>query len=363
MMKFTGRVLVFMTLLAILLLPLQAAHAHGMDKALMEGRVIFGSSYTLKDGESISGGLVIIGGSALLESGSTLYGDLVVIGGSSTIQQGASISGAVVTIGGSLTVDTEVMGDVIIIGGPAQLQENARVRGNLVTIGGPVQKAEGARVDGEIIDNPTPPERPNVDVPLPIVPNTPNIDVSFNPLWEAFWLLARSFGYGLLAMLIVLFLPQQTRRVSDAVVRQPLNMGGIGLLSYILFVVVLVALALFSILIITLLLTVPLIVVVGLVMGAAMAFGWIALGTEVGSRIIGMFNLDWPLPVSAGLGTFIMTLVADGIGFIPCVGWIAPVILTMLGVGAVAMTRFGTQPATFIVTPAEAEYVPPAEMP
>jgi hypothetical protein len=185
--------------------------------------------------------------------------------------------------------------------------------------------------------------------------------MSVNPFWEAFWLFMRSLGYGLLAMLVVLFLPQQTRRVAEAAVRQPLNMGGMGLLTYILLIVLIVALALFSILIITLLLTIPLLLIVGLIFGAAMAFGWIALGTELGSRFAGMFNREWPMPLNALIGTFLMTLVADGIGFIPCVGWVAPVLLTLLGLGAVTMTRFGTKSLPFTATLAPVESVPPTE--
>jgi hypothetical protein len=352
--------LMMLTLLAVSLLPAQAVLAGGFDAPTRNGGITVGSSFVLQEGETLTGGMVVVGGSALLESGSTFYGDLVVIGGSSTLEKGADVNGAVVNIGGSLSVDTEVKGDVIVIGGPTQLQSNARVRGDLVTLGGPVQKAEGARVDGEMIDNPTPPTRPDrPEINLPS--GTPRFDVETNPLWEAFWLFARSVGYGLLALLIVLFLPQQTRRVADSVVRQPFVAGGMGILTYILFVVVFVALGLFSILIVTLFLTVPLMVMVGLLLGAAMAFGWIALGTEVGTRLVGMFNREWPLPASAALGTFLMTLVADGVGFIPCVGWVVPFVLTLLGVGAVTLTRFGTKPILLDGIQAGAGTVPPAE--
>ena len=360
MNKFTKHLFVLLALLGLVLLPMQAAHADGLAIPFKDGGVIIGSSYSLAEGETLTGGLVVIGGSALLETGSIFYGDLVVIGGSSTIKKGAEVNGAVVTIGGSSTIDTEIKGDVVSIGGPTQLQENTHIRGDLVTIGGPVQKAEGARVDGELIDNPTPPARP--ELPSANVPSTsPRFNIDANPFWEAFWLFVSSIGYGLLAMLIVLFLPQQTRRVSDAVVRQPLIAGGMGILTYILFVVVIVALALFSVLIITLVLTIPLIVIVSLVLGAGMAFGWIALGTEAGVRLIGLFNREWPLPVSAALGTFLITLVAGLFEFIACIGWVVPFVLTLLGVGAVLMTRFGTQPAGLTAAQAEAAFAPPAD--
>lgn len=352
--------LILLAVLTLALLPFQTVQGQGFENPQRDPGVIIGSSYILKSGETVSGGMVVIGGSAVLETGSTFFGDLVVIGGSTTLQEEAEVNGAVVTIGGSLTVNTEVKGDLVSIGGPTLLQETAHIRGDVITIGGPVQKTEGAQVDGELIDNPTPPMQPSQpEVNIPV--DSPRFDVDVNPFWEAFWLFARSVGYGVLALLIVLFLPQQTRRVADAAVRQPLMSGGMGVLTYILFIVVIVALALFSVLIITLILTIPLIVVVSLLLSAGMAFGWIALGTEVGVRLIGLFNREWPLPVSAALGTFLMTLVADGVGFIPCIGWMVPFILTLLAIGAVATTRFGTQAAAFTASQAEAEYVPPAE--
>lgn len=353
---------VMLVLLTLALLPLQAAQAQGLALPDRDGGVIIGSSYVLKDGETLTGGMVVIGGSALLEAGSIFYGDLVVIGGSSTIEEGAQVNGAVVTIGGSLTIDTEVKGDVVSIGGPTLLENNTHIRGDLVTIGGPVQKTEGAQVDGELIDNPTPPTRPDrPEVNIPVFDN-PRFDF-VNPFLEALGLLARSIGFGLFAGLIVLFLPEQTRRVSNAAMHQPLMAGGIGILTYILFIVVMVALALFSVLIITLLLTGPLLIIVPFVLAAGWAFGWFALGTEVGVRLIGLFNLEWPLPVSAVLGTFLLTLISGlfTFDFIICFGWVVPVFLSLLGVGAVAMTRFGTQMPSMTADQAEMEYVPPAD--
>jgi hypothetical protein len=353
-------------LLMLTLLPLQAVQAQGLGLPNRGGGVVIGSSYVLQDGETLSGGLVVIGGSALLESGSSFYGDLVVIGGSATLEEGAQVNGAVVTIGGSLSVDTEVKGDVVSIGGPTLLEENTHIRGDLVTIGGPVQRTEGARIDGQLVDNPTAPTRP--DQPAINIPAVPVVNSRFdflNPFWDAFWLLMRSIGYGLLAGLIVLFLPEHTRRVSEAAMRQPLRTSGMGLLTYILFVVVIVALGLFSLLLITLILTIPLMAVVVLLLGAGMAFGWIALGTEVGVRLVGLFKRELPLPASAVLGTFLLTLVSGlcTSDFIVCVGWMVPFFLTILGVGAVAVTRFGTQAVSIMAGQAEVEYVPPVDTP
>lgn len=359
-------VFILLALLILALFPLQAVQAQGLALPAQNGGVILGSSYVLQDGETLNGGLVVIGGSALLESGSSFYGDLVVIGGSATIEAGVQVSGAVVTIGGPLSLDTEIKGDVVSIGGPILLEKNTHIHGDLVTMGGPIQRMDGARIDGQLVDNPSAPARP--DRPAG---NSPAGPVSnphfglFDLFWDALWLLARSIGYGLLAGLIVLFLPEQTRRVSDAALRQPWMTSGMGLLTYILFVVVMVALGLFSLLLITLILTIPLMAVVVVLLGAGMAFGWIALGTEVGVRLVGLFKRELPLPASAVLGTFLLTLISGlcTSDFIVCVGWVVPFFLTILGVGAVALTRFGTQAAPITAGQAEAADVPPVDTP
>ena len=47
-----------------------------------------------------------------------------------------------------------------------------------------------------------------------------------------------------------------------------------------------------------------------------------------------------PAP-AAGLGTLLVWAVANGIAFIPCVGWLAPLVVGAVGLGGVLLTRFG----------------------
>jgi hypothetical protein len=177
-------------------------------------------------------------------------------------------------------------------------------------------------------------------------------------LGNLFGILGSAFALGGLAALVALFLPSQTRRVADAAIAQPWMSLGSGLLVYILFIAVIVALALFSVLIVTLLLTVPLLVLVPLVFSATVVYGWVAIGTEVGARLVAAFNREWPLPASAALGTFLMTLVVNALGLLACIGWVFPSLVALLGAGAVAATRFGTRPSMFPAKMAAAESVP-----
>jgi hypothetical protein len=134
-----------------------------------------------------------------------------------------------------------------------------------------------------------------------------------------------------------------------------------GLVSVLLFVTAIVALALFSILIVTMILTIPMIIALATVFAAAGIFGWIGMGTEIGQRLAIALKTEMPLPLAAGLGTFLLYFVANGIGFIPCIGWVVPTLLGLVALGAVFMTRFGTRPLAMTAIPAPVETNPPAE--
>ena len=332
-MKIAGKFAVLILLAALIFLPLQAVQAKG----LADGP-IFGENYTLKSGE-------------------TLNEDLVVFGGSVSIEKDAKVNGAIVLFGGSFTLDGEVSKDVVVMGGAVKLGAKAHIRGNLVTFGAPVDRDEGAKVDGDVINNPSRPDLPLIPSD-PSLPNVPRVVGNYtNPFLEALGVLVQSIVLALLAMLIALFLPIQMQRVSDGVVTQPFVSFGMGLLTLIMFIVVIVALALFSVFIITLFVTVPLIFVVSVLFTAGMVLGWLALGAEVGVRIAQMFKREWPLPLAAGLGVFLLNLVAN----IPCLGGILSSLLAFAGLGAVLLTRFGTRPAVLVATPAAVEVNPPAE--
>ena len=70
----------------------------------------------------------------------------------------------------------------------------------------------------------------------------------------------------------------------------------------------------------------------------------ISIGVEIGKRLEKGLNQEWALPVSAGIGTLILTLIINGIGeVIPCIGWMVPALVGMVGLGATMLSRFGTQ--------------------
>jgi cytoskeletal protein CcmA (bactofilin family) len=333
-MKRTVKIASLVLLAMLVFVPIQSAAA---KSPAFDGRVIFGQSFTLKNGE-------------------TMTGDLLVFGGSATLEEGATVNGNVVLFGGSLVINGEVTGDVAVTGGSVTIGASAHLHGNLATVGASLERAEGAQIDGQIfntatswVGNGSNGNVPVTPVPVnpitPVKPAVPNININFNPFISMLNAFGQALGLAVLAMLVMLFLAPHADRVAHAVIAQPLTAGGLGLLT-----VVLAPITLLLLIVTIILIPVAAAAVVALVVVAV--FGWIAIGYEIGQRFTTAIHQNWHPAFSAGLGVFALTLVARALTGIPvlnCVGWLVPFLLGLAGLGAVLMTRFGTQ---LVVAPA-----------
>ena len=338
-MKLTVKITSLVLLAMLVFVPLQSASAKGTS---FDGEVIFGQSYTLKKGE-------------------TLNGDLLVFGGSATIEEGATVNGNVVLFGGNLDVNGEVSGEVAVTGGSVTIGTSAHLRGNLTTVGASLERAEGAQIDGRISNTATSwvidgSNGNNPVTPItPATPAVPKVHVNFNPFGSVLNAFGQAIGLAVLAMLVMLFLAPHADRVAHAVIAQPLTAGGLGLLTLIVAPITLILLTITLILI-------PVVAVAIVVLFAAAYFGWIAIGYEIGQRFSTAIHQNWHPAFSAGLGVFALTLVASALTGIPvlnCVGWLVPFLLGLAGLGAVIMTRFGTQS---VVAPAAVAPAPLAPL-
>jgi hypothetical protein len=338
MKKTKFRLLALLFLATLFFMPTRPAYAQGPNPG-SSGRVIFGENFTL-------------------EKSKTFDGDLVVFGGNVTIEEDAHLNGNLVVIGGTIKSDGETKGDVVVVGGQVNLEKSAHVMGDVVTIGSQLARAEGATIEGDVVNN----VAPNITVPngnIPPVVPPPQVKPTFGIFWRAAAVLFRAVAVALLAMLVVMFLQPQIERVGQAIIRQPVMSGGVGLLAALgaPLVIFLVALVLALTLIL-----IPVAVVVvllgALILTLAWLFGIIALGQEVGERFSRSINQTWAPVLTAGFGTFLLMLVGGAIGEIPCIGWLATLSIAVLGIGGVAVTRFGTQPAPL---PALTVYTPPSD--
>ncbi len=292
----------------------------------------------IQTGGPEDGDKMILGGSFRLQEGQTVDGDLVVIGGNATIEKNATVKGNLVLIGGTADISGNVIKDVSSIGGVISLTDTAFVHGDLVTYGGTVQQANYAVVKGKIIaggpgDFDFGTWSPFSSMRLPKSP----FQGLYKPIGEIFGVILRSLAMALLAMLLSLFVEKPAHTVADYVVNRVFLSGGLGLLTLV------VAPILFLIIALTIILL-PVGFLGLLALASATLFGWISIGLEIGDRLVNIIKVEWSPPVSAGMGTLLMSMVAFGFGLIPCVGWIVQFLIGIIGLGGVLLSWFGTHP-------------------
>ena len=346
-MKKMFKIFTLLLLFALLFVPTRSAQAQGPNPG-GDGRVIFGSNFTL-------------------EKGDTFGGDLVVFGGNVTIEEEASLNGNLVVIGGTIKSNGETQGDVVVVGGQVSLEKSALVTGDVVTIGGQLHQAEGAEIQGEVVNNVAPnitlpngrvppttiPEVPGVPA-IPGIPeiSRPNINISYNPFGEFMRVFGSALIVSFLGILATLFFQVQLARVSQAVITQPLMTTSIGLLT-----IVVMILAAFTLILLPL-------VGLGLIpLALAWLFGVVSMGQEIGERFAKAMRQDWQPVITTGIGTFVLVFIVASIQslnhllpFMACVTWVVPVLIALLAIGAVVITRFGSRP---VQVPALTVYTPP----
>jgi len=311
------RLIISILLLIALFVPTTA-----LAKEAFEDKVVFGGTFTLGSGETHDGNLVVFGGAVTIESGSTVNGDVVLMGG-------------------TVEVTGRVDGSVVGIGGAVRLNEGADVLGDLFTIGAALRREEGTNIRGQVIngfdilETVSIPDELNGDNVSP--PEKPAVSVDTGPILDMVWFLFRLFMYAALAVILMMMLPKHVERVAKAAITQPVITAGAGLLTAVLGPLALIAITITIILI-------PVTLVTIIVLFIAWLMGWIALGTELGRRIARMVNMEWAPAISAGVGTFFLFFVFGGFRhLIPCIGLLPYFLISIWGLGAVLMTRFGTQ--------------------
>jgi hypothetical protein len=277
-------------------------------------QIVLGDNYTLSSGESV-GNLTVFGGNVVLEAGSTVTDHLIVFGG-------------------NVTVNGTVNEDIHMYGGQLTLDDNAVVGGDISLTGGNLTQADGAQIAGTVSRSTSLPL--GISIPNSSVVNVPRYIPDYGPIvGEGFWFIMKTLGLTALAMLVILFAPKAIERAGDAAMARPLASVGVGLLVAILTPVLLIGFAITII-------GIPITFLLAVAAGILLTFGWIALGLEVGKRLEQTFHQTWPAVVSAGFGTLLLSLVANGIGLAPCVGWVVPTLVGFVGMGGVLISRFGT---------------------
>lgn len=314
-------------ILTVLLLtvPVSQACAQGPDG----DRLVFGQSFVLSAGQRVDGNVAVVGGSVVLEEGSVVTGDIAVVGG------GATIAGT-------------VEGNLASFGGAVVLQDSAVIQGNIAAFGGEVRRAPGAVVRGDVFAGlpvpfpiPLPGASGGIEVPdAPWPPQPPGREAQRTGVLGALsslltWQLS-TLGWALLLMLlglvVIALAPKAMSRIASAAADDALVSFGMGLLTLIvgllsgLLLLVACCFGLF----------------VWLALGAAWLVGWIAVGLWLGQRLLHAMNVRSATALGeAAVGILLITILSR----VPwCIGFLFGVSVGCIGLGAVVLARFGTQP-------------------
>ncbi|MDH3943112.1 MAG: hypothetical protein OEV06_03355 [Anaerolineae bacterium] len=308
------RILLTMTLL------LAALALSGCSFITTDGRVLFGESFTLPNSND----------------GGVLNDSVVVFGGDVDIAEDTKVIGDVVVFGGNVNMAGEVTNNLVLFGGDLSMEESALVRRDLVTFGSTVDRASGARVQGQVVN-----EVPEFDMRdnwnwdvQPNIVQTRNW--AYSGVSQVFSYMLNTVAFTALAVLVALFLPKQLETTSKAVSAQPFTAGGLGCLTFI-------AVPILALIMIITIILIPVSAAGVFLLVAAAVFGWIAVGLNIGQRLAEALDQEWTPIIAAGVGTLTLGIVTGGIGFIPCVGAIISLSIAAIGLGAVMVTRFGTQ--------------------
>jgi hypothetical protein len=293
----------------------------------------------------------VFGDTYILHGGDTLVGDLFILGGTVTLEEDSRVNGNVILIGGSLSIHGLVEKDLVALGGSPSIDSTGQVNGDAYTIGSSLS-GDPDRVKGDIITN----SGGVFNIKL-FDERFPTVGVSRVPfLWGILSTFFSVFFMTTMAIGIVLLMPKQAERTARVLAQQPVASGGMGCLTVIIAPIILVALAITIILIPVSLLGIALLI-------ALVIFGWVAIGLELGKRLAQALHQDWHPAVSAGIGTFGLTLVTLGLSrVIICVGWMLPFLVSMVALGAVMLVFFGARQTPTLAVVAARPAMPPSAM-
>ena len=132
-------------------------------------------------------------------------------------------------------------------------------------------------------------------------------------------------------------------RVAETAFRFPIVAWGVGLIALIVIPLLFVILAMTIILI-------PVVLFGFCFVIFGILFGWLDVGYGIGYQLYLRRKLNIQPFLITGLGVFLLGLVTSGFDWLlPCIGgFVVLFVIIPLGMGAVLLTRFGTQPYPII---------------
>jgi hypothetical protein len=286
--------------------------------------------------------------SRVITSAETVTGDLHIFGDDLLIEEDATLPGNVHVWGGDAVINGTILGDFLATGGDVRFGPTARVAGNCVVIGGHITDPGDAE-DGRSDLNCTRTRLGALSGESADMANALRLERSRGAVVAA--AIGAAISGAIIAALIALVAPRRLDLVEDAIATRPIVSGVVGGMTFLSTIVLIILLALLS--------TILLIVCIGLVgylalialvalFALALVMGWVAVGSLFGEQMVQWLRLPrLRMPVVAALGTGTLSFLLGILEMVPAGSFTAGaarVLLVLAGLGAVALTRFGSQP-------------------
>lgn len=306
-----------------------------------------------REGRS-SGSRVNVGGSVQVDK-DEVADEAIAVGGSVDVQ--GEVKDQVTAIGGPVRVEGKVGGEVVSVGSSVYLGPHAVVEGDVTSVGGGVHREPGSVIHGAIHE-------------VGVLPFLGRHGFHRGPIWSGHWgpwggvsdLMGSLMGLVLtvlLAWLVVLVARRPLERVDRMLTAQPWPSAAVGLASAIffwpLFIVVTILLAI-TIVGCVLFLLYPFLL---LYLALLVLLGYTVVAYRLGRLLEDRFNRSFGSPYAA---TLIGVLALQGwsvlgslFGVLPwpfgvisflfsLFGLLLGTAATVVGFGAVVLSRFGLEP-------------------
>lgn len=254
--------------------------------------------------------------------------NVITFGGNVLIE--GKVEEDVVAFGGSITVRGEVKGSVVGIGSNITLESTAIVNRDVFSLGGELNKEPGCVINGDTIYFKT-----SEDLTKFLKEVSRDIfSISLIPLILITKLII-FFIWFILGIVLAAVLPRQISFASTQVRKSFWSIFGIGILSIIIYV----GAVIFSALLCFLLIGIPILFFLIILGVAIQIFGRVVLFYFLGESLIRAFGKQKISPIAAVIFGLILATV---VRFIPVIGSLFSLFLSIVGWGVVIKTKFGT---------------------
>jgi hypothetical protein len=230
----------------------------------------------------------------LVAPGSTHAGNINAF--SSSLDIAVKVDASVFLFGGRLQLSGEVSGDVICLGSQVDIKDGAVIGRDLIVIGGSMNKALGCKINGDFYYVRTREDLKKITrTLLPFLPESGGL---------TFFKISKIFFWFILAMLTLSFLPGKVTQAAEMLKKSPLRYGAVGLLTQLIFILLLLIFIILSLVLIG----IPLLLALLILYFLVLIFGRTVLFYLIGSRIASVLKLKGNAIFFIILGTAIYAL-------------------------------------------------------